>query len=498
MTTTTGESLPLHEGQRPHFSDFLESTIVGLHDFADNILSSCRIPASYGGAKALRTLLSDALTAIEGLQQRYTDASHGVHRVTIESLNKIQGKLDALENKQSYAEVAAVPARVSTTTTTTTNTKTQPTPPARATPREMATKRNARDQQRLASRRYRELVIRVTDSTESAHARTVPTKTVKTLLERRCDLFREQGSRILGVYRHPSSDLSVLLETEEGKAKVEALSTDWTQAIAPSAIVVRRPIRVLAHGVYLKAVDTRDQEKAIRQLTEENKVLHPGLRILAAAWPKSARSSTKARSALILELDSVSSANRLIDAGLIVGLVHHICEPFYRSLRLTQCYNCQGYGHVANQCKKPPTCGHCAGRHKTDACLSKANRRCAACSSPGHKAWSQQCPQRQLQVDRIRSLRDLMPLRYPESGDVRASQLPPPQQPPPPTTTTVTSGAPSTPPPAPKKARALPVRAGPSGKGKAEKEKERKGKGKEKVVVVESTDEEGGEIRVKA
>ncbi|KAI8121037.1 Nucleic-acid-binding protein from mobile element jockey [Lucilia cuprina] len=60
--------------------------------------------------------------------------------------------------------------------------------------------------------------------------------------------------------------------------------------------------------------------------------------------------------------------------------------------KLTQCYNCQMFGHGSNRCNVKTYCANCAGNHKTSECKSDAIK-CANCKG-SHKAMSPDCPNR--------------------------------------------------------------------------------------------------------
>ncbi|XP_015377002.1 PREDICTED: uncharacterized protein LOC107171278 [Diuraphis noxia] len=65
---------------------------------------------------------------------------------------------------------------------------------------------------------------------------------------------------------------------------------------------------------------------------------------------------------------------------------------FYDSV--TQCYNCQGFGHTAAKCNTTqPICKHCSEKHDSRTCKSLA-KRCPNCRSTTHNASSAKCPAR--------------------------------------------------------------------------------------------------------
>lgn len=60
--------------------------------------------------------------------------------------------------------------------------------------------------------------------------------------------------------------------------------------------------------------------------------------------------------------------------------------------KITQCYNCQMFGHGSSRCKVKTYCANCAGSHKTIDCKSSIVK-CANCKGP-HKSMSPDCPSR--------------------------------------------------------------------------------------------------------
>lgn len=61
--------------------------------------------------------------------------------------------------------------------------------------------------------------------------------------------------------------------------------------------------------------------------------------------------------------------------------------------KVTQCYNCQMFGHGASKCRVKMYCALCAGNHKTTDCKEQKFK-CANCNGD-HKALSPECPKRE-------------------------------------------------------------------------------------------------------
>ena len=58
--------------------------------------------------------------------------------------------------------------------------------------------------------------------------------------------------------------------------------------------------------------------------------------------------------------------------------------------RVTQCYNCQIFGHGSSRCGVKIFCANCAGQHKTSDCTETIEK-CANCNG-SHKSTFDKCP----------------------------------------------------------------------------------------------------------
>ncbi|GFT58573.1 uncharacterized protein TNCV_1250411 [Trichonephila clavipes] len=71
-------------------------------------------------------------------------------------------------------------------------------------------------------------------------------------------------------------------------------------------------------------------------------------------------------------------------------------DPFRKSNRITQCYNCNYFHHASQNCSMKTRCLKCGGNHKTGACEIKEkieNPLSINCNTRGHMASSTTCPQ---------------------------------------------------------------------------------------------------------
>lgn len=68
---------------------------------------------------------------------------------------------------------------------------------------------------------------------------------------------------------------------------------------------------------------------------------------------------------------------------------------FHRKLpnKITQCHNCQMFGHGASNCSVKTFCAICSGQHSTATCKTQETPKCANCNG-NHKSTDPQCPSR--------------------------------------------------------------------------------------------------------
>lgn len=114
-------------------------------------------------------------------------------------------------------------------------------------------------------------------------------------------------------------------------------------------------------------MDSIDPKRAedVAKLQEENQTLHNGLRITRLSWLNRGHAPGKAHSSLIIGVATEQMANLIIQRGLVSSFALHLAEYYSPESRLTQCFKCQAYGHVAPVCRRTEACGHCAEKHNS-------------------------------------------------------------------------------------------------------------------------------------
>jgi hypothetical protein len=220
--------------------------------------------------------------------------------------------------------------------------------------------------------------------------------------------------RVLAARRLPSGDILITADTAETKEQLES-SSSWLPAVGQTAKVNRRRFTVLVHGMRTSALDCSKPEEAIKELLGQNQHLRNRVEILHVRWPRKAVKLDKPVSHLVVDVASPAQANLLIDEGLLFHSELKDCELYHGDCRLTQCFNCQKYGHTARVCRSTQKCGACAALgHGDHDCALRGNPsalRCANCGL-GHPAWSSKCRIRREQVEKAQLAYSTRPRRF--------------------------------------------------------------------------------------
>ena len=88
-------------------------------------------------------------------------------------------------------------------------------------------------------------------------------------------------------------------------------------------------------------------------------------------------------------------------SGIYFGRIRIRCESYRTAPQVTQCYKCQGFNHIAKDCKNAQKCVRCAGAHKSIECPDKnkdsLKLKCSNCNGE-HVASSKECPKFKEQI----------------------------------------------------------------------------------------------------
>ena len=99
---------------------------------------------------------------------------------------------------------------------------------------------------------------------------------------------------------------------------------------------------------------------------------------------------------VIIQFENEQDMKIALYSGIYFG-----CESFRTAPQVTQCYKCQGFNHIAKDCKNAQKCLRCAGAHKSIECPDKnkdsLKLKCSNCNGE-HVASSKECPKFKEQI----------------------------------------------------------------------------------------------------
>lgn len=94
-----------------------------------------------------------------------------------------------------------------------------------------------------------------------------------------------------------------------------------------------------------------------------------------------------------VDLDKTPTSLKILKLSKFMHLQVSV-ETFKYKKRPTQCFNCNHFFHLGNNCFMPTRCLRCCGSHQTRDCThaKSKNPTCINCLETGHVASSRKCP----------------------------------------------------------------------------------------------------------
>jgi hypothetical protein len=202
---------------------------------------------------------------------------------------------------------------------------------------------------------------------------------------RKYDTTKE--AEVLGV---GSTKLGYLVRFRNAKSKELAQrNTEWVEELGPGTRIVKPRFGVVAHCTPTDEVNMEEKEETVRKIALENNLSSKGYGIEEIAWLKKKDTPLGRSASLGIWFDTAEAAEQAIQNGLIFGQRFITSIELYRMER-KRCFRCQGFGHLAWNCREKQRCGHCCGEHSMRNCAPDATPKCADCARE-HSTGSAQC-----------------------------------------------------------------------------------------------------------
>ena len=104
---------------------------------------------------------------------------------------------------------------------------------------------------------------------------------------------------------------------------------------------------------------------------------------------------------VVIQFENEQDMKIALYSGIYFGRIRIRCESYRTTPQVTQCYKCQGFNHIAKDCKNAQKCLRCAGAHKSIECPDKnkdsLKLKCSNCNGE-HVASSKECPKFKEQI----------------------------------------------------------------------------------------------------
>ena len=97
---------------------------------------------------------------------------------------------------------------------------------------------------------------------------------------------------------------------------------------------------------------------------------------------------------VVIQFENEQDMKIALYSGIYFGRIRIRCESYRTTPQVTQCYKCQGFNHIAKDCKNAQKCVRCAGAHKPTECPDKnkdsIKLKCSNCNGE-HVDSSKEC-----------------------------------------------------------------------------------------------------------
>lgn len=261
----------------------------------------------------------------------------------------------------------------------------------------------------------RAITVRLKDRGIAQRFRTLSTTKIRQQVEASIrNHSATKSAAVVAAHQLKSGDIQIFTSSTAGAARLRE-NKQWVRGLGEHAELIVPTYGVIAHGLPTHSINIKDQTATIQQILADNYTVIPKAEISHIGW-LTRESPLKQASSAVVEFTDPEMANAIIYSGLAWEGRIHTCHFYDRACRVKQCFRCYRYGHIGTQCDAAQTCGYCAELHETKNCPQKGvegfTPRCPVCKS-AHTAWSNACPVRRKELERIEQAKRTRPTYWP-------------------------------------------------------------------------------------
>lgn len=264
----------------------------------------------------------------------------------------------------------------------------------------------------IPTRRTREIIIKSKDQPPEMQNRT-PKEIVQAA---NTAIGPPLGNAAIAARTLPSGDIILTFKDDAEKYTKDVA---WVQkTFGDQAEVKGREIAVHISGLPSRQLRGISDEDFATQLQDQS---NPSIQRARKQIPKDpeARHATA-----VIHVRSAEAAMELCAQGVVWEAQIFQCSPYKAELKLTQCFKCYKFGHIAAHCKAEARCGGCGaaahergGKEGENQCPQKktdgtfALMSCCNCGEK-HTAWDRRCKVAVQEKKRIQAAYAVRPRQF--------------------------------------------------------------------------------------
>jgi hypothetical protein len=172
----------------------------------------------------------------------------------------------------------------------------------------------------------------------------------------------------------------IICEDHESKEKLtSAIKETLREEVEIKEELTVRKIHRMEYVVYKNDMSLPDHDEDLIQDIKylnfiDDRVPNPTLRVV-----KRVEVRNKKATLIIMDMDEETRDLLLNENKGHIKVHGWQSVPLKKHTNVIVCYRCQGYGHKAPQCTRPPCCRYCAEEHNSRDCEATENKYCINC-----------------------------------------------------------------------------------------------------------------------